>query len=149
MNASIMDQINIEGRSFIDERHKLKAFNDFSLENIKRMYQIEHSNMDILRARQGHIIENKWFYVINGSFSIGYAVIDNFENLSPEISASIKVIKAEDKIVFHIPRGHANGLKSLESDSRIMVFFVLTLDEAKDDNFKYYARLWLNWDDLS
>jgi dTDP-4-dehydrorhamnose 3,5-epimerase-like enzyme len=138
----------IRTKSFSDDRGKLVAFNDFSLEGIKRMYQIEHPDIGMVRAWQGHKIENKWFYVIKGSFAIGYARIDNFNNPSSDTSANFKVIKAKDKVIFHIPKGYANGLKSLESDSRIIVFSDLTLEEAKNDNFKYDADLWLNWDDL-
>lgn len=134
-----------KGKIFKDWRGFLVSFNDFSLDKIKRMYQIEHPNKDVVRAWQGHKIENKWFYVTRGSFAIGYVAIDNFENPSTDTLASIKVIKAEDKIVFHIPKGHANGLKSLESDSRIIVFSDLTLDEAKNDNFKFDANNWINW----
>lgn len=128
-----MDKKSFVGRSFIDDRGNLLTFNDFSLEKIKRMYQIEHPDIGMVRAWQGHKIENKWFYVIKGFFVIGYAAIDDFENPSPDITASIKIVKAEDRVVFYIPKGYANGLKSLESDSRIIVFSDLNLAEAKND----------------
>ncbi|SIS84360.1 hypothetical protein [Belliella pelovolcani] len=60
------------GRTFIDERGKLVAFNDFSLEKVNRMYQIEHSDTTVIRAWLGHKIENNWFYVIQGAFTIAW-----------------------------------------------------------------------------
>lgn len=144
-----MNQISFEGRSFIDDRGKLVAFNNFSLDGIKRMYQIEHPSKGMVRAWQGHKIENKWFYVIKGSFAIAYASIDDFENPSKRIKANFKTIKAKDQVILNIPAGYANGLKSLECDSKVIIFSDLTLDEAKNDNFKYDISLWLNWDDLS
>lgn len=141
-----MDQIVIEGRIFIDDRGKLVAFNDFSLDRIKRMYQIEHPSKGMMRAWQGHKIENKWFYVIYGSFAIAYVLINDFENPSKNNKASFKTIKADDQVILNIPAGYANGLKSLESDSRIIIFSDLTLEEAKNDNFRFDSKLWLNWD---
>ena len=72
----------IQGIPFIDGRGKLLSFNDFSLEKIKRMYQITHLDTSIVRAWQGHKLENKWFYVIDGAFTIAYVEIDDFDNPS-------------------------------------------------------------------
>ncbi|GAB2609308.1 hypothetical protein [Belliella aquatica] len=139
-----MNRISFESRSFIDDRGKILALNDLSLEGIKRMYQIEHPDSGMVSDWQGHKLENKWFYLIKGCFSIEYARIDNFNNPVPYTLANFKVIKSKDKVVVHIPKGYPNGLKSLEPGSIIIIFSDLILEEAKSDNFKFDANQWLN-----
>ncbi|MCH7398335.1 hypothetical protein MM236_10060 [Belliella sp. DSM 107340] len=143
-----MVNLSSEGISFIDDRGKLVAFNDFSLEKIKRMYQIEHSDTSIIRAWQGHRVESKWFYVISGSFTIGYVKIDDFITPSEKLIANYKNISVNDNKVLHIPAGYANGLKAIEPQSKLIIFSDLSLEEAKEDNYKFDSNLWLDWDDL-
>ncbi len=138
----------INTESFQNETGTLIAFNEFSLLPIKRLYSIENTNPEVVRAWQGHKIENKWFYVIEGAFVIAWVGIDDFENPSTDLSSEFKIIEASENVVLHIPRGFANGLKAIKPNSRVLVFSDLSLIEAENDNFKYISRNWLDWDKL-
>lgn len=136
----------INTESFQNEKGILIAFNEFSLLPIKRIYLVEQPNPEVVRAWQGHKIENKWFYVIDGGFAIAWVEIDNFQSPSTDLSSEYKFIEASENIVLHIPNGFANGLKSLKPNSRVLVFSDLSLVEAEKDNYKYDSKNWLNWD---
>ncbi|WP_373495719.1 hypothetical protein [Aquiflexum sp.] len=138
----------VNSEIFQNQKGILIAFNEFSLLPIKRLYSIIHPNSGIVKAWQGHKIENKWFYVIEGSFAIAWVEIDDFENPSSYLHSDYKVIQASENVVLHIPKGYANGIKALKSNSRVLVFSDLSLVEAKNDNFKYDSENWLNWDKL-
>ena len=140
-----MQILNFSGISFIDSRGELIAFNDFSLEKIKRMYQIDHSDTAIIRAWQGHRIENKWFYVIQGAFTIAWVKLDSFESPSSSLKASSVNVQSSDRKILHIPKGYANGIKALEPNSKLLIFSDLTLEEAKNDNFKFDHKNWFDW----
>lgn len=137
-----------KGQVFEDARGKLIAFNDFSMDKVKRMYQIYHPNTSIVRAWQGHKLESKWFYVVEGAFVLAYVCIDDFLNPSKHLSAIYHMINAEDKIILNVPCGYANGLKSIVPNSKILVFSDMNLESAKDDSFKYDSHYWLNWHQL-
>ncbi|WP_373521480.1 hypothetical protein [Aquiflexum sp.] len=137
-----------KGEIYNDKRGTLTAFNDFSLVPIKRMYSILLPDTQIVRAWQGHKKESKWFYVTHGIFAIAIVEIDDFDNPSKELMAEYFIIKASENSVLQIPNGFANGLKALEPNSKVAIFSDLTLDEAKNDNFKFESKNWLNWDKL-
>jgi len=61
----------ITGNSHTDTRGTLYYNNDFDASEIKRVYVIENATTDIIRAWQGHKIEQRWFSAIKGSFKIG------------------------------------------------------------------------------
>lgn len=137
-----------KGQVFEDARGKLIAFNDFSMEKVRRMYQIYHPDTSIVRAWQGHMLESKWFYVTEGAFVVAYLALDDFTNPSKQLSASYHRISADDKIVLSVPCGFANGFKAILPNSKILVFSDLSLEEAKDDNFKFDFDNWLDWNSL-
>ena len=120
-------------------------FNDFDMEAVKRFYVIEHPDIEIVRAWQGHQKEQKWFYVISGSFKVELVKPDNWENPSPDLKPEEYILKAEDNRVLHIPGGRANGFKALEPGSKMMVFSSFTVDESAQDNYRYDKTLWYNW----
>ena len=54
----------INGGTFKDSRGTLRFVNDFDFSEVKRFYQIENSSTDIVRAWQGHKIEEKFFLLL-------------------------------------------------------------------------------------
>ncbi|MDI5887449.1 dTDP-4-dehydrorhamnose 3,5-epimerase family protein [Flavobacterium yafengii] len=135
----------ILGRSYQDERGKLTFVNDFNLSEIKRYYIIEHTDINIIRAWQGHKMEQKWFQVISGSFLVAVVKPDNWENPSFDIQIERFILKSDNTQVLHIPGGFANGFKALETNSKMIVFSDLTLEEAANDNFRFDSNLWFDW----
>ncbi|SIS84346.1 hypothetical protein [Belliella pelovolcani] len=72
--------------------------------------------------------------------------LDSFESPSTDLKASFENMHASDREILHIPKGHANGIKALEPNSKILIFSDLSLEEAKNDNFKYDYKYWFDWE---
>jgi dTDP-4-dehydrorhamnose 3,5-epimerase len=139
-----MSQI-IQGRTHIDERGKLIFFNEFDMSGVKRFYVIEHHSMTTVRAWQGHRKEEKWFYVISGSFKVALVQPDDWERPSQELLVEEYVLTASKPEVLHIPGGYANGFKGLEPGSKMMVFSSFTVAESKADDYRFDADKWYDW----
>jgi len=135
----------IPGGIFNDERGTLKFVNDFNFSDVKRFYQIENSSTDIVRAWQGHKIENKYFFVTSGVFLICGVKIDNWKKPSLDLPVKRIILTSEQSQVLLIPAGYANGLKALEEDSKIMIFSSNNLKDAENDNYRFDQNLWYNW----
>ncbi|AMS28102.1 hypothetical protein AEM51_06815 [Bacteroidetes bacterium UKL13-3] len=135
----------IKGGSFTDSRGKLGFCNDFDMSQVKRFYLVENANTEITRAWQGHQQEQKWFYVVSGSFMVAIVKPDNWSAPSANLPVDTHIIKAHENSVLHIPGGYANGFRALEQDSKLMVFSDFTLEEGLNDNFRFDANLWFNF----
>lgn len=128
-----------------DERGDLYYFNELNLDTVKRMYLIAHPNTDIVRAWQAHKREQKWFKVVSGAFKIVVVQPDNWQAPSPTLATTEFILQAKDHKILHIPGNFANGFKALEPNSELMVFSDFTVGESAEDNFRYPAQLWYNW----
>lgn len=135
----------IQGGSYEDERGRLTFVNDFDLSEVRRYYIIEHPDLNVVRAWQGHKKEQKWFQVMSGSFSVSVVKPDNWDNPSENIESETFVLKATENKVLHIPGGFANGFKALETNSRMIVFSDFSVNESKSDNFRFDSQLWFDW----
>ena len=51
----------------------------------------------------------------------------------------------QQKKIIEVPKGYANGLKALESDSEVMVFSELSLEDSSKDIIRYDYEQWFNW----
>lgn len=137
--------VTIQGGKYEDARGKLIFFNDFDMKDVRRFYVIEHPDTSIVRAWQGHKKEQKWFYVIKGSFKVVLVRPDNWENPSVELKPAEFILEAQANEVLYIPGNFANGIKALESESRIIVFSSFTVDESSKDNYRFEQNMWYNW----
>src|SRR6185312_517614 len=135
----------IEGGKFEDGRGMLIYFNEFDMKDVRRFYVISHPDTSIVRAWQGHKKEQKWFYVLKGSFKVVLVKPDNLENPSADLNPDEFILKAEANRVLYIPCNYANGLKALEPESRIMVFSSFTVDESSKDNYRFRQDMWYDW----
>lgn len=135
----------IEGGMFSDERGTLSYVNDFNMQEIKRFYLIRHTDVSIVRAWQGHQAEQKWFYVTNGKFKIIVVKPDNWEKPSMALSLDEFILSADQPGVLHIPGGYANGFKALVPDSQMIVFSDFTVEQSKNDNYRFETGLWGTW----
>jgi dTDP-4-dehydrorhamnose 3,5-epimerase-like enzyme len=138
----------IDGGIFQDERGTLRFVNDFNFSDVKRFYQIENSSFDIVRAWQGHKVENKYFFVTSGSFIVCCVNINDWDNPSPDLPVEKIVLTANDSSILMIPAGYANGFKALEGGSKLIVFSSNTLEEANDDDYRFDADMWVNWEEV-
>jgi dTDP-4-dehydrorhamnose 3,5-epimerase-like enzyme len=138
--------ILIKGGRHTDDRGTLSFFNDFDMAPVKRFYVIEHPDTTIVRAWQGHKIEQKWFYVITGSFKINVVKPANWERPSENIIVKEFILGSDTNQVLHIPGGYANGFKALEAHSKLIVFSDLSTADAGKDDFRFDKSLWYDWE---
>ena len=93
----------ISGNSQTDTRGTLFYNNDFDASQIKRVYVIENATTDIIRAWQGHKIEQRWFSAIKGLFKIRLIKIDNWENPTKNLEMLTVKVNADTLEVLHVP----------------------------------------------
>lgn len=136
----------ISGGIFNDDRGTISFVNGFDFSDVKRFYSIQNSSTEIVRAWQGHKFENKYFYVTSGSFLICVVKIDNWKNPSRDLPVKKFIMSANESNILMVPAGYANGIKALEEDSKLMVFSSNTLEDAKDDDYRFPADWWFDWD---
>ncbi len=135
----------IHGVEHEDARGKLTFFNDFDMKDVKRFYVIEHPDTEIVRAWQGHKIEQKWFYVLAGSFKVVIVQPDDWMDPSDSLQMQEFILQSEGNEILHVPGGFANGFKALMPQSKMMVFSDCTVAESSHDNFRFDANKWYNW----
>jgi dTDP-4-dehydrorhamnose 3,5-epimerase-like enzyme len=126
----------ISGNCHKDERGQLFYNNDFDLTNIKRMYVIENSSIDIIRAWQGHTIEQRWFSATKGSFKIQLIVVDNWNTPSLTLPKITYTLHSETLDILHIPAGYISSIQALEEKSKLVVMSNYHLGELNDE-FRY------------
>lgn len=132
-----------KGGSHTDTRGTLFYNNDFDASQIKRVYVIENATTDIIRAWQGHKIEQRWFSAIKGSFKIQLIEIDNWENPNKNIEMLTFIINTEKLDVLHIPKGYVSSIQSLEKGSKLLVMADHLLGEIKDE-YRYEVDYFKN-----
>jgi dTDP-4-dehydrorhamnose 3,5-epimerase-like enzyme len=126
----------INGDCFSDYRGRVFFNNTIDLSQIKRFYFIENKNIDIIRAWQGHKIEQRWFTVVKGVFKIQLIAIDNWLKPTKSLKPFKFVLKANQMDVLHVPPGYVSSIQSLETDSKLLVMADYLLGEL-DDEFRY------------
>lgn len=123
----------IKGNIHQDERGIIRYNNDFHLSAIKRVYTIQNTDTDFVRAWQGHKIEQRWFSAITGSFRIKLIQIDDWENLSSYSEPLEFVLESNGLDVLHVPAGYISSINSLEEESIMLVFADYELGEIQDE----------------
>lgn len=132
----------ILGASHKDERGNISFFNSLDLSQIKRMYQIEPANERIIRAWQGHKIEQKWFYCLAGSFIINLIKITDFEHPRRDVNISQHILTATNPSVLYVNGGYASGIKSTSSNSKVLVFSDFSKEASENDDYRFDADFW-------
>lgn len=129
----------IKGNKHIDQRGILIYNNDFDLTEVKRYFTIEPST---LRAWHGHKKEQNWISIVRGAALILLVKPDNWENPSHSLPVSEYILKEEDGDVLFIPGGYISGIKSITKDTKLGVFSDFTLEESKNDDYRYDKERW-------
>jgi dTDP-4-dehydrorhamnose 3,5-epimerase len=135
----------ITGSQHSDARGKISFINDCDLSKAKRFYVIEPAGIEVVRAWQAHQREEKWFYVIEGSFKIVLTKPDDWKNPSSHLPFEEYILTASQAQILYVPGGYANGFQSLEPKSKIMVFSSFSVKESMEDDFRYDKSLWYKW----
>jgi len=132
----------IHGANFSDERGGLNFFNDFDMSEIVRMYEIMPSDTTTLRGWQSHKKEKKWFYCNAGSFVLNLVKVDDFDTPSNSIRPERFLLEAVHPSVLEISGGYATAFKAEEENSKLIVFSNFTLEESKNDDFRFPLEQW-------
>ena len=128
-----MEPVIINGNRFVDGRGAICYNNDFKTLGIKRVYSIENIDAKLIRAWQGHKIEQRWFSAIVGSFTIRLIKIDNWESPTKDLPILEFVVGSENLDVLHVPNGYANSIQANEEHSKLLVLSNYELGEVQDE----------------
>lgn len=123
----------LKGNCHEDSRGTLFYNNDFEASAIKRIYVIENQSLEVVRAWQGHQIEQRWFSAIKGSFKIQLIAIDNWDRPSKKLERLEFVLDSKKLDVLHIPAGYVSSIQSREEDSKLLVMADYLLGELEDE----------------
>ncbi len=123
----------ILGNHFSDKRGVLTFNNNFDIQNVKRVYFIENSDIDLIRGWQGHRIEQRWFSVVLGSFEITLIAVDNWEKPNSNLPKEKFIINALNFQVLHIPSGYITSIQALDKNSKLMAMSDYSIGEIQDE----------------
>jgi dTDP-4-dehydrorhamnose 3,5-epimerase-like enzyme len=132
----------IKGGIHTDHRGQISFVNDMKFDAIERFYIISNSAENPLRAWQGHKIDHKYFYCIQGVIKVHFVKIDNWESPSKDLKAESVVLTASESNILHIPEGYANAIESLEVGSKLISFSTLPLDRTAEDDVRFDSGMW-------
>ena len=127
----------IIGDIAFDDRGCVSFVNDFSFKNIKRFYMVENYQQNFVRAWHAHKNERKYVLVTKGAAIVAAVEIDNWKKPSKDKKIHKFILSESKPTIVFIPSGYANGFKSLTKDMKIIFFSTSTLEESKDDDFRY------------
>lgn len=132
----------IEGGLAVDERGRVTFANNFSFDSIKRFYLVENLPLKPVRAFHGHMKEAKYALVISGSALLAVVALDNVKEPAKTNEIHRFVLSANKPSILYIPPGYANGFRTLEPGTKIIFFSTATLEESKNDDFRFPEDYW-------
>jgi dTDP-4-dehydrorhamnose 3,5-epimerase-like enzyme len=132
----------IKGGIHTDWRGQISFVNDMKFDAVSRFYIISNSKECPLRAWQGHKIENKYFYCIQGVVKVHYVKIDNWERPSKNLKVESVVLSTNESNILYIPEGYANAIESLELGAKIISFSTLPLERVTEDDVRFDSDMW-------
>lgn len=141
MNHCVQPRI-IEGGIHTDHRGQISFVNGMVFDAIVRFYIISNSEEQPLRAWQGHRIDNKYFYCVQGSIRVHFVKVDNWESPSKDLPVESVLLSANESKVLHIPEGYANAIESLEAGSKLISFSTLPLEHTAEDDVRFPPEMW-------
>lgn len=127
----------IKGGIAKDHRGQIRFVNDFDMSLVKRFYIIKNGDLNLVRGWRAHRIEQRWFYVLSGSFAIRVVKIDNWESASVDLPVDRFVLNTNDNQVLHLSTGYATAFQALEENSELLVFSDYGIENAAKDDYTY------------
>lgn len=135
----------IKGDFKRDKRGTVYFVNGFSFTQVKRFYTVENSNKGQVRAWHGHKNEAKYVYAVSGEALVGVAAVDNWDNPSRKSKVSSFKLSSRTPQILYIPKGYANGFKSLTKNAKLIFFSTSTLEESLKDDIRFDPKYWDIW----
>lgn len=127
-----------------DHRGQIRFVNDFDMTQVKRFYIIKNTDTELVRGWRAHRMEQRWFYVLSGTFALDLVRIDDWENASPSLPIEKRILRAEDQEVLHVPVGYGTAFQALEPESELLVFADYGIDHAKNDDYTWPVTYFVN-----
>ena len=132
----------IDGGIHIDHRGQISFVNGMVFDDIVRFYIISNSEEQPLRAWQGHKIDNKYFYCVQGSIRVHFVKVNDWGSPSKDLPVGSILLSGNESKVLHIPEGYANAIESLEVGSKLISFSTLPLDQTSEDDVRFPLDMW-------
>lgn len=142
----IMEPACIKGQLLIDDRGEVGCVNNFDMSKIRRFYTVTNHKVGFVRAWHAHKKESKYVTVTSGSAIIAAVKIDNWNQPSKDLNVHRFIVSAVNPAVIFVPKGYANGFKTLTVDTKLMFFSIATLEKSHNDDFRYDAYYWNPWE---
>ncbi len=128
---------SIQGGIAKDERGQIRFVNEFDMSLVKRFYIIQNADTALIRGWRAHRIEQRWFYVLSGSFNVDLVKIDNWGNPSPTLPIENLILHAADMKVLHVPVGYGTAFRALEAGSELLVYADYPVSHAPLDDYTW------------
>lgn len=131
-----------DGKKSSDARGSVSFINSFTFPRVKRFYHVQNLSTKIIRAFHGHMKEEKYVYVAKGKILLCAVALT--DKNSPSIKSPVYrfFLSADKPQIVHIPKGYANGFKSLEKSSSVIFFSTKTLEESLKDDYRFPYDYW-------
>ncbi len=137
-----------KGGSFKDNRGTLEFVNEENPGHYRRFYLMNHADTKVVRAWQGHMLEEKGFYVIKGSFMIAVLHPENFEQPSDDDEPEFFTLNVSSNFFLRVPGGNYTGIKALATDSTLLVLSGMDFAGSKKDDYRQPTHRWVDWDSI-
>ncbi len=133
-----MEELNfIQGGIARDERGDIRFVNEFDMSVVKRFYIIRNADITSIRGWRAHRIEQRWFYVLSGSFHLDLVKIDDWQKPNPFLSIQSIVLNAYDMKLLHVPAGYGTAFRALVPNSELLVYANYPLTHAPMDDYSW------------
>ncbi|MCA5004096.1 WxcM-like domain-containing protein [Sphingobacterium bovistauri] len=134
----------IEGGIAKDQRGQIRFVNDFDMSLVKRFYIIKNDDLESIRGWRAHRIEQRWFYVLSGAFSIDIVKIDHWEKVSIDLEVRNETLSSLSNNVLHLSPGYATAFRALEPNSELLVFADYGIEHASEDDYTFPLDYFVN-----
>jgi len=127
----------IQGGIAKDHRGQIRFVNDFDMSQVKRFYIIKNTDLDLVRGWRAHRLEQRWFYVLSGKFSVDVVKIDDWDHTSSDLPIEKIILDSTENKVLHLSVGYGTAFQALESNSELLVFADFGIENAQNDDYTY------------
>ncbi|MDM1295927.1 WxcM-like domain-containing protein [Sphingobacterium sp. N143] len=127
----------IQGGIAKDERGQIRFVNEFDMSLVKRFYIIRNADTKLVRGWRAHRIEQRWFYVLSGSFNVDLVKIDNWDSPDPSLYIKNVILRAADMQIFHVPPGYGTAFRALDANSELLVYADYPVTHTPMDDYTW------------
>lgn len=135
----------MEGGMVVDDRGSISFVNEFQFEGVKRFYIICNHTVGFVRAWHGHKQEAKYVMAVSGAAVLAAVEIDDWQSPSKDLLIHRYVLSAEKPSILYIPKGFANGSKTLTENTKLLFLSTCSLEESEKDDVRYDPYYWNAW----